>query len=267
MDLETLNSDLTAEQEALDAVCDALDDDSWALPTPSPGWTVADQIAHLTYFDRAAVMAIRDPEGFRDHLGEVVAALEDGPAAFEALTLGSLRELPPPTLLASWRDARRELALAAATLGDRDRVPWYGPDMAAKSFLTARLMEVWAHGQDVCDAVGVTRAATDRLAHIARLGFITRGWTFLNRGEELPTVPVRVELISPSGEHWRFGPDDAAESVEGSAEDFALVVTQRRHIDDTALVVTGDDALSWMSQAQAFAGPPTDPPVPRWGLS
>ncbi len=135
--------------------------------------------------------------------------------------------------------------------------------MGAKSFLTARLMECWAHGQDVADALGVERAATDRLRHVARLGVITRGWSYVNRGLEPPADEVRVELIGPSGARWRFGPDDATGVVTGPALDFCLVVTQRRHPDDTALQVTGDVARDWLERAQAFAGPPTDGPAPR----
>jgi hypothetical protein len=51
--------------------------------------------------------------------------------------------------------------------------------------------------------------------------------------------------------------------VRGPAEDFCLVVTQRRHVDDTALRVAGDVARDWLEKAQAFAGPPTDGPAPR----
>jgi hypothetical protein len=38
--------------------------------------------------------------------------------------------------------------------------------------------------------------------------------------------------------------------------DFCLLVTQRRHLADTAVVVEGDAARQWISIAQAFAGPP-----------
>ena len=58
-----------------------------------------------------------------------------------------------------------------------------------------------------------------------------------------------------------FGADDADESVVGPAEDFCLVVTQRRHVDDTDLEVTGDAARDWMLKAQAFAGAATDGPA------
>jgi uncharacterized protein (TIGR03084 family) len=135
--------------------------------------------------------------------------------------------------------------------------------MGAKSFLTARLMECWAHGQDVLDALGVERTATDRLRHVARLGFITRGWSYANRGLEPPPGEVRVELAGPSGESWCFGPEDAPSAVTGPALDFCLVVTQRRHVDDTDLRITGEVARDWLEKAQAFAGPPTDGPTPR----
>jgi uncharacterized protein (TIGR03084 family) len=175
--------------------------------------------------------------------------------------------MTPDELLAAWRTNRAALAAAGATLQNDTRIAWYGPSMGSKSFLTARLMEAWAHGQDIVDAVGATREPTDRLRHIAQLGFITRGWTYMNRGDEVPSVPVRVELTAPSGATWSFGPDDtdpdASESIVGPAIDFCLVTTQRRHVEDTALVVTGASARDWMEKAQLFAGPPTDGPPPR----
>jgi uncharacterized protein (TIGR03084 family) len=134
--------------------------------------------------------------------------------------------------------------------------------MSAKSFLTARLMEVWAHGQDVCDAVGATRPPTSRLRHIAQLGVITRGWSYAVRGEQAPDGPVHVALVAPDGDRWEWG-EASGDRISGPAEDFCLVVTQRRHPEDTALEITGDAARDWMSKAQAFAGGPTTGPRPR----
>ena len=53
------------------------------------------------------------------------------------------------------------------------------------------------------------------------------------------------------------------DSVTGPAEDFCLVVTQRRHVDDTRLAVRGPLAREWMECAQAFAGPATSGPAAR----
>jgi len=257
-DLASIAADLQAEQQALDAVVAGLPSEQWDAPTPSPGWAVRDQIGHLTYFDGAAALAITDEARFRASLESLSTAGD----RMEAVTL--FRDLEADELLARWRANRHELLDAATRLQDGQRVPWYGPPMSAKSFLTARLMECWAHGTDVVDAVGGHRPATDRLRHVAQIGVITRGWTYANRGEEVPRGEVRVELTSPAGtDVWTFGPEEAQATVRGPAEHFCLVVTQRRHLDDTDLAVVGDIALDWMTKAQAYAGPPTDGPAPR----
>ena len=255
-DLSTIAADLIAEQDSLDRVVADLPEQEWRRATASPGWTVADQIGHLTYFDGTAVLAIEDPDGFASSIEQLMAA-GDG---VEDMTLS--RDLPPAELLAKWRGNRARLASAAASLQEGQRVPWYGPSMGAKSFLTARLMECWAHGTDIVDAVAGDRPPTDRLRHVAQIGFITRGWTYANRGEDVPEGDVRVVLSAPSGETWTFGPDTASASVTGSAEQFCQVVTQRRNLLDTDLVVVGDIASDWLAKAQAYAGPPTDGPPP-----
>lgn len=262
MELTEVRDDLLAEQRALDEVVADLDDEQWALPTPSPGWTVADQIGHLAYFDGTAALAITDPDAFTDTVTELMELLEDD-ADMDEHTLGTFRAMSPAQLLDAWRQRRAQLAAASNDLDEDARVPWYGPSMGAKSFLTARLMEVWAHGQDIVDAVGASRPATDRLRHVAQLGVITRAWSYINRGEEPPATPVRVVLTAPSGDTWRFGDPGAGDLVTGSVEDFCLVVTQRRHLADTDLRVDGAAARDWMEKAQAFAGPPTEGPAPR----
>jgi uncharacterized protein (TIGR03084 family) len=126
--------------------------------------------------------------------------------------------------------------------------------MSPASFATARLMEYWAHGQDVADALQVQRPPTSRLRHICHLGVRTRGFAYVNRGLAPPDVPVAVELTAPDGTTWSFG--EGEQRVTGPALDFCLLVTQRRHPDDLALVATGPVATQWLSVAQAFAGLP-----------
>ena len=262
MDVQHVLDDLVAEQHDLDAIVAALSADQWSLATPSPGWTVTDQIGHLTFFDTTAALAISDPPAFVAHRSRMMASFADG-ASLDEVTLGDFRRSPTADRLAEWRRCRAALEAAGRTLADDSRVDWYGPSMGARSFLTARLMEVWAHGQDVCDAVGATRPPTDRLRHIAQLGVITRGWSYAVRGATRPDVEVRIVLTAPSGTVWAWGPDDADESVVGAAEDFCLVVTQRRHVDDTDLIATGSAARDWMLKAQAFAGSATTGPTSR----
>jgi uncharacterized protein (TIGR03084 family) len=261
MDVTDVLADLLAEQQTLDDIVADLDAAQWQLATPSPGWTIADQIGHLTYFDATAALAVLDPPAFQEAMTSLLSSGGSGEQSADAVVLGPYRAMSHDDLLEAWRTNRAALADAGETLDNDTRVGWYGPSMGAKSFLTARLMEAWAHGQDIVDTVGASRPGTDRLRHIAQLGFITRGWTYMNRGLDVPTTPVRAELTLPSGEVLRFGPDDAPESIVGAALDFCLVTTQRRHVDDTDLVVTGDSARDWMEKAQLFAGPSSTGPA------
>jgi uncharacterized protein (TIGR03084 family) len=190
----------------------------------------------------------------------------DDPAAFarsvEALLAGGVdasvepgRAMTPTELLAWWRDGRRELLAVLEHLDPATRVPWYGPPMGARSFATARLMETWAHGQDVVDAVGAERAPTDRLRHVAHIGVRARPFSYAVRGLDAPSRPVAVVLTGPAGDRWVWD-EQADESISGPALDFCLVVTQRRHPSDTDLRAHGELAAEWLGLAQAFAGPP-----------
>jgi uncharacterized protein (TIGR03084 family) len=128
--------------------------------------------------------------------------------------------------------------------------------MSAASMATARLMETWAHGLDVADALGVVRPATARLRSIAHIGVRTRDFAFAINNLAVPTEPFRVELAAPDSETWTWGPEDAPQRVTGSAEDFCLLVTQRRPRAELNVTAQGDDASTWLGIAQAFAGPP-----------
>jgi uncharacterized protein (TIGR03084 family) len=79
---------------------------------------------------------------------------------------------------------------------------------------------------------------------------------FAMRGLPIPQDPVRVELTLPDGTPWTGGVPGAADVIRGPALDFCLVVTQRCHLGDTSLDISGETARAWMSIAQAFAGPP-----------
>jgi uncharacterized protein (TIGR03084 family) len=244
--------DLSAEQLALDTIVAHIEGPSWHKQTPAVGWNVSDQIGHLTFFDERATTAVTDRAAFASDFSEAVRDID----AYMDGHLAIARASSPPELLTAWRTARHELSSALVTLEPSDRVPWYGPDMAARTFATARLMEVWAHGQDIVDALGAVREATVRLRHIALLGVKTMGWSFTVNGLPLPGSQVSVDLTGPGGESWVWGDRYAADTVRGDAEEFCLVVTQRRNIADTGLDVTGDVATRWMQIAQAFAGPP-----------
>ena len=250
--MRALLDDLAAEQADLDRLVAPLPADAWDTPTPAERWTIRDQIGHLAFFDEKAALSASDPDAFADDLNQAIA---DGIEAFLARHLERARTLEPADLLAWWRQARSTLLKAMTEVDPDIKVPWYGPPMKAASSVVARLMETWAHGQDVADALGVERTPTARLQPIAELGVKTFSWSFRNRGLDVPERRVRVELRGPAGEVWVWN-DDASDSVTGPALDFCLVVAQRRHVDDTSLAVDGDVARRWMEIAQVFAGPP-----------
>jgi uncharacterized protein (TIGR03084 family) len=257
-----LLSDLADEGAALDALVAPLPVPAWATPTPAAGWTVAHQIAHLAWTDATALAAVAatrgEPSSWEALLGSIVtdlAGVVDREAARGA-------DRPPAELLAHWREVRIQLADALAVVDPGVRIPWFGPPMKATSLATARLMETWAHGLDVADALGRPPRPTARLRHIAHLGIRTRDFAFRNRGEEPPTAPFLVELTAPDGGLHSWGPPDAGQRVTGALLDFCLLATRRRHRADLALRADGPAADRWLDIAQAFAGPPGEDPVP-----
>ena len=250
--LQRLVADLESETEALGALLRELDPDDWSRQTPSVGWTIHDQVSHLAFFDDACALAVTCPDQYRHERDALVARGDD----FPDQVAQDLRALDVTALRGWFRQARRHLLDVLGSADGSTRIPWYGPDMNMTSAATARLMETWAHGRDIADAVGAEQPATDRLRHIAHLGVRTRAFSFALRNRSAPDSPIRVELTAPSGAVWGWGPEEAADRVTGPAEDFCLVVTQRRHLDDTRLRSTGDAAGGWLDIAQAFAGAP-----------
>jgi uncharacterized protein (TIGR03084 family) len=246
----TLLDDLAAEASDLIDVLADLSDEQWVLPTPAEGWDIHDQVVHLAFFDEIAALGFTHPEAFDDLGAELLAAGDD----YVDRASHDRRDMPPTEVLEWFRASRFAVSRAFADVGPSARTPWFGPSMSAASSATARLMETWAHGQDIYDALGLTHPMTDRVRHVCHLGVITRGFAFELNGLPAPTVEVRIELTSPGGETWAWGPLEADQRITGIANDFALVVTQRRHLFDTALQVTTGAAAEWMSIAQAFAG-------------
>ncbi|MFD4182742.1 TIGR03084 family metal-binding protein [Rhodococcus sp. NPDC058514] len=261
-DLNTTIRDLQAEGEHLDALVASLTDEQWAGPTPAEGWSIAHQIGHLAWTDRASLLAVTDPDAF----AESVAEAWKTPLGFvdEAAEVEAAR--PPAELLADWRAGRIKLAEALAAVPNGIKLPWYGPPMSAMSMATARLMETWAHGQDVAEALGAPAPPTNRLRSIAHLGVRTRDFAYAVNNLTPPAEEFRFELTAPPAdgvgtadavdEVWTWGPEDAAQRITGPAADFCLLVTQRANPGDLNLTAVGPDATRWLGIAQVFAGPP-----------
>ena len=258
-----LLSDLAEEHTSLESVVAGAPASALSAKTPAAGWDVRDTISHLCYFDEQAALAITDPDAFEEHKAKLIstmAALAGRPGADTPDVAIGRHATNAQELLDRWIAGRANLlgALAAANSSPEPvRVTWYGPPMSLASFTSARIMETWAHGTDIRDALRMPLVLGPRLRHVIHLGVTARPFAFAVHGVEDPGDPVAVEATAPDGEVWSWGPDGADNRVTGSALDLALVFTQRRHRDRTGIKVAGPVAEQWMQIAQAFAGPPT----------
>ncbi len=245
-------ADLGAEGDDLDDVVAGLDAAQWRLATPAPGWTIAHQIGHLADSDELAALAATDAAAFAARKAELS---RDFDAVIQARAAGRAAGRPAD-LLARWRAARAGQLAALAGVPAGEKVPWMVAPVTPATLATTRMMELFGHGQDILDALGVPRRPTDRIIHVAWLGVKTREYTFMARGLTPPAEDFRVELTAPDGQLWTWGPARAGQVVSGQALDFCLLVTQRRHRDDLDITARGADADRWLSIAQAYAGPP-----------
>lgn len=248
-------TDFLEESRALHGLLSGRPDSEFDRVTQFKEWTINDVLRHLHFWNWMAQLQIVDEARLERELALI------GQQGMRPREKALVDNKGAGALLEIWWDQAQRTAEIFATADPRARLKWAGPSMSARSSITARLMETWAHGQEVYDVLGAERVDTDRIKNIAVLGVNTYGWTYLVRKQE-PTGPMPfVRLNAPSGEVWTFGEDDGVNRIEGRATDFCQVVTQTRNVKDTGLKVVGPVAKDWMSKAQCFAGGRSDPPA------
>lgn len=253
--------DFRDESEALYQLIKDTPEAVYDEPTQFKGWTLNDILQHLHFFNVMADLSLSDAEAFKRDYGVMADRRAKGETML-AVTDDLLNGLKGHALRDAWRDYFRPMGERWMDADPKQRVPWAGPEMSARSSISARLMETWAHGQEVYDHLGVERKNADRIRSIAHLGANTFGWTFANRGEQPPGPRPYLRLTAPSGAIWEWGEVDATNAIQGKAEEFCQVVAQTRNIADVSLDVIGPVAERWMAIAQCFAGAPNDPPAP-----
>jgi uncharacterized protein (TIGR03084 family) len=249
--VRSLAEDLEQEQINLHAILTSLDEAQWSRPTPAEGWTIHDQITHLAHFDFLARLSVAEPDRF----AQVKSSIDDLSKYVDSIGPANLSRSGADA--ASWWTREASNFINAVIEADPQvRVPWFGPDMSLASKVTARIMEVWAHGQDIRDSLSIKPHPSPAHPHVARLGCLAFANSYAVRGLPVPQAQVRVELETPNGGLWDMGPQEATDRITGPIDDFCLIVTQRRHVDDTAIQTQGETAAEWMLIAQAFAGDP-----------
>jgi uncharacterized protein (TIGR03084 family) len=230
-----------------------------------------DSLKHMVMIDRLATLSLSDPERFKEEHARFVEGTKppspDTPRedTFRRIALyesSRLDALSWGQLLAAWDAGQSELRAAALAQSEDAKVAWFAAPMRAETLVNARQMETWGYGQDVFDSRRVRRAEGDRIRNVVEFGLRTMGFSFSNRGLTPPDPKPFVALTAPSGAVWTWNDPSSASRVEGAAVDFCLVATQRRHVADTGLTVTGEAAETWMNIAQCIAGPPANGPRP-----
>lgn len=254
MSNESVMADLAAEAAYVDVLVDGLADAEWARPTPAPGWSVAHQVGHLTFVYRLATLSASDPARF---LATTSTVEERGgfTAVVEATATEHLAE-GPAALLAHWRRARTGAVAALRAVPVGTVVPWLVNPLPAPVLAGAGMMEAFAHGQDIADALGIRPQRTDRIRRVVDFVALTWRFGYESRGLTPPAQPPRFDVVAPSGETWHAG--DAAGAggvITGSAEDLCLLATRRRHRSDLDLTADTAAADAWLDVAQAFRGP------------
>ncbi len=255
-------SDLVAEEQHLDQFLQGLSDREWKKPTPAAGWTIQDQVSHLAHVEGLAAEVLE--QGKKRIVAEDVMDIDE----WTAIGVAIGRPQRHQEVIEWWRHGRADVVDALSRMSAQDRVPWLYGDMSSRSFATMRLMETWAHGLDIKMAIlgrllpipedeleeeeEDPLADTSRLRHIAAFGQRSLPFSYKQVDESYPKQGVRVEVMGPKYQAWRFGPEETDQVIRGMAGDWCRVVVQRQDPDDTGLKAVGEHAERALEIARAY---------------
>ena len=106
-------------------------------------------------------MSVEDEAALVALLGRAASEIPTG--GLRGFEDKQLEHIHGEALREAWRDGFLTTAERRGSADPKMRVKWAGPPMSVRSSVTARLMETWAHGQAVYDALGLVREDTDRI--------------------------------------------------------------------------------------------------------
>jgi uncharacterized protein (TIGR03083 family) len=242
---------LREEWTSLGALLAELSDDEWELPTPLPGWSVKDNVAHIVGTE---AMLAGEPGPDVEIDREANPHVRNDIGVFNEQWVEAMRPVPPSEVRARFDDiTTRRLATLDAMSEDEWNAESFTP--AGKDtfgrFMQIRVFDCWLHEQDIRDATGrpgnetglAVEVVLDEMA--TALGFVvgkkagattgqrvtfalTDGGAVVRRfhvevGERAavvdePTGPPTVVLTMPVGVMTRrcagrVGPDDLLDQV------------------------------------------------------
>jgi uncharacterized protein (TIGR03084 family) len=252
--------DFQQESESLADALRNLNDVDFKQKTQFKGWTIEDILGHLHMFNVAADLTLEDGAKFKLFFSRIEKEMANGKTLLQS-QYPWLNGMSGRILYNSWIEGSRKVAAKYVIADPKTRVKWAGPEMSARSSITARQMETWAHGHEIFDSLGIKREEFDRIKNIVFLGVNTFNWSHVVNKQVVPDAMPYLRLTSPTGQLWEFGDRNDKEMISGDAVGFAQVVTQTRSFYDVNLTAIGPVANHWMNIAQCFAGNAEKPPV------
>ena len=250
--MDQICDDIAAETRALSSVVEDLTEDQWRAPTVAEGWDSHETILHLGATDWICYLTLVNPKLFVD----IRTQLSKGETSVHKAVGPQVRALQGSELWEWFLTGRSEMLGALRDTDPKARITWLGPDIGARSLATSRLLETWTHSHDLADSFAIQYPRTNRLRHLAHIGVVPPQSSYVNQGLPPPKEPVRVELVSPNGDQWSWGPDDATNKVSANAYEFCKVITRRIPVAESAVETHGVLAQKWMEIAQPWIEPP-----------
>jgi uncharacterized protein (TIGR03084 family) len=242
-------TDLAAEQHALACLLDSLSTREWERPSAAAGWSVRDQVAHLADTEEVAADTLTGgPRSFARAVSRYRTA-ED----FTAAGCRRGRGRSPAELVGWWQTAAARTRGLLAGRAAAQRVAW-GYGLTVRAFSAGRLMEHWAHGLDISDALAIPAAETPRLRHVARLGLDSLRYALARAHVRWPADrSLRLELAGADGSPYVFGPREATDVLRGPLVQWCRIAVQRsRGGGPAGLEPTGELAELALRHARAY---------------
>jgi uncharacterized protein (TIGR03084 family) len=252
--MEDLLTALAAQHAELAQLIDGCTSADWERPTPCVGWDVGDVVLHLALTDELASASARGElpplaHGLMGSRESQAVSVDDAAAA----QVAAERSIGGAAIRQRWHDASSGMRAAFDRADPHRRVTWVSNQLSVQTLAATRLSECWIHTGDIASALDVRLEPTARLRFIARLAWRTLPYAFA-RADLTMHGPVALDLAGPSGDEWRFDPDEpACTTIRGSAVEFCDVAARRADPGATNLVGTGPDADAVLRVVRTYA--------------
>lgn len=219
-----LTTALAQQWDALDSLVTGIDEKQWRTPSPLPGWTVFDVLAHVVGTESLLLGEQPPTDDSTSSADEPVDVrslphVHNETAVMNEIWIRGLRSLSGTELHERFRDvtARRRTALAAI-----DETQWHTPtrspigDVPYGRFMRVRLFDCWMHELDIADAMDIR---IDEGGHRGDLAFdefaasVPR--VLAKRGKAPDGSRITVESTGPLARTLHIEVADRARYVDG----------------------------------------------------